>query len=533
MTDTTHSNAPAAIKIESATSEGDLAGYRLSVGPHTCVVFADQQGMPGFRDGHDFTPEFGKTMQYQVVATVPAPVSAGAQDWIAEVRAHANPEDGGPYIFKRKHLPVGTKLYTAPQPQAVQAQAAPDPELADVEAKMRTLDELAGWSGEDWTEFLERNPATAAILRGFYAPKQCSVPPAGWTCTRTAGHDGPCAAVVAPALQVGAGEDERTQPFYDLAWQHGARQGVSFAGDELESLTFSPDDFEKFCTVLADRAARGAAAVPEGWKLVLLEPTAAMCKAAADAWLDCGSRLVLNKAGAAVRAGIAASPAAPVAAAVQAPAAGQQAGGLREALIACRDAIGALQSHCWPLPLENADRKPLSMGALDAARTLAINALAATPAPEPTAPADVRVPSDAQDTILSAAGHIAYAIFNLAGKKLADLPASLIDTTDAADAGLLAERALRNLAAEFDALAAQAAPPAATASAYGEQAGGARVMLLGSTASPEAERLMTMLLRAFGSRHPAMDDLVTLVMRSAPAASSEQVTKGSAGGQTA
>lgn len=39
-------------------------------------------------------------------------------------------------------------------------------------------------------------------------------------------------------------------------------------------------------------------------KLVSLEPTQAMAKAAADAWLDCGSKLILNKALAAVRAAI-------------------------------------------------------------------------------------------------------------------------------------------------------------------------------------------------------------------------------------
>lgn len=46
----------------------------------------------------------------------------------------------------------------------------------------------------------------------------------------------------------------------------------------------------------------------EGWRLVPVDPTPAMGKAAADAWLDCGSRLVLNKAAAAVAAGIAAAP---------------------------------------------------------------------------------------------------------------------------------------------------------------------------------------------------------------------------------
>lgn len=54
-------------------------------------------------------------------------------------------------------------------------------------------------------------------------------------------------------------------------------------------------------------AALGRGVVPSGWKLVPVEPTPEMRKAAADAWLDCDSKLFLNKAGAAVRAAIAIS----------------------------------------------------------------------------------------------------------------------------------------------------------------------------------------------------------------------------------
>lgn len=46
----------------------------------------------------------------------------------------------------------------------------------------------------------------------------------------------------------------------------------------------------------------------QGWKLVPVEPTPEMRKAAADAWLDCGSKMTLNKASAAVKAGIDAAP---------------------------------------------------------------------------------------------------------------------------------------------------------------------------------------------------------------------------------
>ena len=51
--------------------------------------------------------------------------------------------------------------------------------------------------------------------------------------------------------------------------------------------------------------APAAVAVPEGYALVPIEPTAGMCKAAADGWLDCGSKMVLNKAGAAYRSSVA------------------------------------------------------------------------------------------------------------------------------------------------------------------------------------------------------------------------------------
>jgi hypothetical protein len=47
---------------------------------------------------------------------------------------------------------------------------------------------------------------------------------------------------------------EASQPFYDLAWRHGASQHLSFDGDELESLTFSVKDFENFCVALTPAA---------------------------------------------------------------------------------------------------------------------------------------------------------------------------------------------------------------------------------------------------------------------------------------
>lgn len=55
----------------------------------------------------------------------------------------------------------------------------------------------------------------------------------------------------------------------------------------------------------------------------------------------------------------------------------------------------------------------------------------------------------ARDVMLYAAHNIAYAIFNLSDKKLADLKPGLSDTTCPTDSALLAERELRNFAARL------------------------------------------------------------------------------------
>lgn len=53
-------------------------------------------------------------------------------------------------------------------------------------------------------------------------------------------------------------------------------------------------------------ARRAPVEVPQGFALVPIEATPVMRKAAADGWLDCGSRMILDKAAAAYRAGVAA-----------------------------------------------------------------------------------------------------------------------------------------------------------------------------------------------------------------------------------
>ncbi|AVS67888.1 hypothetical protein C8245_21425 [Paracidovorax avenae] len=87
----------------------------------------------------------------------------------------------------------------------------------------------------------------------------------------------------------------------------------------LDDLSYEVTDKELDALFHGAAAQADAGAVPEGWRLVPMAPTLEMGKAAADAWLDCGSRLVLNKAASAARAAIAAAP--------QAPAAASQASG--------------------------------------------------------------------------------------------------------------------------------------------------------------------------------------------------------------
>jgi hypothetical protein len=82
------------------------------------------------------------------------------------------------------------------------------------------------------------------LLPGFTDPRwiDLSVMPA-----LAPREEAPAAAGAAQAVA----EEEATQPFFDLAWKHGARSHVSFAGDELEELSFRPSEFLAFCAALA------------------------------------------------------------------------------------------------------------------------------------------------------------------------------------------------------------------------------------------------------------------------------------------
>ena len=80
----------------------------------------------------------------------------------------------------------------------------------------------------------------------------------------------PAGSVTAPAADL---QEDQTQPWYDLAWKHGAQRHTSFDGDELTELSFSPAQFDAFCAELAPAA--GVVAGP-GWRVVPAEPTEAM-----------------------------------------------------------------------------------------------------------------------------------------------------------------------------------------------------------------------------------------------------------------
>lgn len=81
-------------------------------------------------------------------------------------------------------------------------------------------------------------------------------------------------------------------------------EGITWCESEVGDLDVP---YVRVDRVAAVAAALGRGAVRQGWKLVPEEPTPEMRKAAADAWLDCDSKLFLNKAGVAVRAAIAIS----------------------------------------------------------------------------------------------------------------------------------------------------------------------------------------------------------------------------------
>jgi len=101
------------------------------------------------------------------------------------------------------------------------------------------------------------------------------------------------AALTAPAAEVPEAMGDEPELPTAKYWAYGLPLG--FAADQLRT-------YAKQYAQWQSTRLRGG--VPEGWKLVPVEPTPEMRKAAADAWLDCGSKLILNKAAAAIKAAI-------------------------------------------------------------------------------------------------------------------------------------------------------------------------------------------------------------------------------------
>lgn len=83
-------------------------------------------------------------------------------------------------------------------PSAVEKPAAAQPKIVLDDPAYRTFDEflkVKDGPDIDSTDSARIGWNACAQLYGLPLAEQCTVPPAGWRCTRTAGHDGPCAAV--------------------------------------------------------------------------------------------------------------------------------------------------------------------------------------------------------------------------------------------------------------------------------------------------------------------------------------------------
>jgi len=93
------------------------------------------------------------------------------------------------------------------------------------------------------------------------------------------------------------------------AGQQGAHMATAFDALRAELAAFQAREGRLLTQITELRRELAAKQAPEGWKLVPVEPTPEMRKAACDAWLDCGSKMFLNKAFAAAKAAIKAAPA--------------------------------------------------------------------------------------------------------------------------------------------------------------------------------------------------------------------------------
>lgn len=60
-------------KIEQASLDGQVIGWRIYTGGDTVLVWADQSAMPGIRLGRAFCPPIGKDIEYALCVLKPTP----------------------------------------------------------------------------------------------------------------------------------------------------------------------------------------------------------------------------------------------------------------------------------------------------------------------------------------------------------------------------------------------------------------------------------------------------------------------------
>lgn len=87
--------------------------------------------------------------------------------------------DDGELIAGTRETPVTNDAIAEIKAQGV------DEQVSQLEAEYGEIDDVCAMVFRDLRE-------CAANLR---AGRKCDIPPTGWSCTRAAGHDGPCAAV--------------------------------------------------------------------------------------------------------------------------------------------------------------------------------------------------------------------------------------------------------------------------------------------------------------------------------------------------
>lgn len=155
------------------------------------------------------------------------------------------------------HRVINGALHRAAPASPTTEQAGAD-DASEVDFLLRMLGTLKGWSAEDWSELFERQPAITQLVRPLLAAS-CEKPPAGWRCSRTPGHDGPCAATPA------SGGEQQEGDAKDAARYRYLRATTNFVtrGEEREDVRGKPDLFDEACDAgiarMAAKSQKGAA----------------------------------------------------------------------------------------------------------------------------------------------------------------------------------------------------------------------------------------------------------------------------------